>query len=143
MQKQCEQFAKKLRKNANKCTNESFVSKARVQYANSKCKMNPPYKKMQTKVAKKTTTKTQKPKTNRPQSLPGTHSHKLEVDPEDTKLLLRSWIILSLIMQASVVCRFQVSNICGIRHLLGWQSRELMSLTHPEVLLSTADWVIH
>ena len=67
----------------------------------------------------------------------------LEVDPEDTKLLLRSWIILSMIMQASVVCRFQVSTICGIRHLLGWHSRELMSVTHPEVLLSTADWVIH
>ena len=35
----------------------------------------------------------------------------LEVDPENTKLLLRSWIILSMIMQASVVCRFQVSNM--------------------------------
>ena len=60
LQKKCEQFAKMLRKNANKCTNETFVSKARVQYANSKCKMNPHTKKCKPKLQKKTKLKNQK-----------------------------------------------------------------------------------
>ena len=117
---------------------KSFLS-LRI-FANSKCKMNLPYKNMQTKIAKKHAKTIQKPKTNFPQCLPGTHSHNSKMSFHDPAQVIyrRSCEHPGEILSTKILpC---LRRVC-MKTLVGGSCAVLVSRSCK--ILSSPLWMIH